>query len=346
MIGGEARDERGARARGRGGGRRLTRGQDEPGHDRPGGRRDGDRVENLLGQRGVARAGLGLAVPADVGLAAIGRVERTVGVGPHDGAGDRAAERDDRGRREDGGDSVADRGPAGTRVGRHDGRVRPPVGLEGRVDARSVGHRDAEFVGVTRHRHVERDGVAPDLRIERGVGSNCEERLAREREGLDRLDRHERGGGGAAVALGLELGTLGAGGSGSEARHDGAPVALGRSAGRREVHDELVGSLGGRIRHVGNPLPLEGRSEAARVEVGHGGQDRTLVLQPRRAREGRQRPVGRREGAARGGDPTSVRQSRRRGLRGSGRLPEGGGRRTEHSEEHENKQTTGLHDGG
>ncbi len=346
MVGTEARGERGARARGRGGGGRLARREEEPGDGPTRDEERGARVEQHRAGAGVLGVGLGLARPAGVGLAAVGRVEEPVVRAPaqgrddptHQGEGASAPEADRH--------RVADRGPAGTRVGRHDGRVRPPVGLDGRVDARTEGHRDAELVGVTRHGHVERDGVAPDLRIKSGVGPHREERLAREGERLDRLGRRGHGGSRAAVALSLELRALGAGGSGSEARHDGAPVALGRSAGRREVHDELVGSLGGRIRHVGNPLPLEGRSEAARVEVGHGGQDRPLVLQPRRAREGRQRPVGRREGAARGGDPTSVRQSRRRGLRGSGRLPEGGGRRTEHSEEHENKQTTGLHDGG
>lgn len=345
VVGGEARDERGARARGRSGGGRLARGQNDPGHDGTSGGDRGDGVEHLLGQRGVPRAGLGLAVPADVGLATVGRDEGHVSLGPDDGAGDRAAERDGRGGREGGGNGVAHGRPTGTRVGRHGGRGGSPVGLDGRVDARAEGHGDAELGGVTRHRHVERDGVTPDLRIERGVGPHCEERLAGEGERLDRLDRHGRGGSGAAIALGLELGTLGAGGSGSQARHDGTPVPLGRCARCREVHDELAGGLGGRVHRVGAPLPLEGGGEPTGVEVGRGRQDRPLVLQPRGTREGRQRPISGRKGAARGGDPARVRQSRRGGLRGGGRLPEGDGRHTEHGEKRESGQATGLHGG-
>ncbi len=346
MVGTEARDERGARARGRGGGGRLARGQDDPGHDGTSGGDRGDGVEHLLGQRGVPRAGLGLAVPARVGLTAVGRDERSVGVGPDDGAGDRAAERDGRGGREGGGNGVAHGRPTGTRVGRHGDRVGSAVGLEGRVDPRPVDHRHAELGGVPGHADVQRVRVPPDLGGEGGVGQDRGQDMAGEGERLNLLGRGRCNGGGAAIAFRLELGPLGAADPGGEARHDGTPVPLGRCARCREVHDELAGSLGGRIGHVGSPLPLEGGSEPPSVEVSHGRQHGALVLQPRRAREGRRRVVSRRERAARGGDVPRARQSRRGGLRGGRRLPGGDGRHTEHDEEGRNGQTTGLHDGG
>ncbi len=345
VVGGETRDECGARARGRGGGGRLARREQEPGDGPAGHEERGAGVEHDGAGARVLRVGLGLARPAGVGLAAVGRVEERVVRAPVRGRDNPAHEGEGAGAPETDGKRVAERRATETRVGRHGGRVGPTVDLERRVDARPVDHRHQQLLHVTRHGHVKGGRVVDDLPGERRVGAHREEHLPGEGEGLDPLGRDRRGRRGvAAVTLGLELGALGAGGPGGQARDDGTPVTLGRRTRRREVHDELVGCLRDRVRHVGGPLPPQGGGEATGVEVGRRGEHQALVLEPCRTRQGGQRSVSRREGAARGGDPTRIRQRRSGGLRGGSRLPGGDDRHTEHGEKRESGQTAAVHD--
>ncbi len=346
LVGADVREERRAGAHGRGGGRRLARREQEPGDGPAGDEERGARVEQHGAGAGVLRVGLSLARPACVGLAAVGRIEEGVVRAPARGRDDPAHEGEGTGAPEADGHGVADRGSAGARVGRHDGRgARPAVGLDGRVDPRPEGHRHAQLVGVTGHGHVQRVRVAPDLGGEGGVREDRGQDVAGEGEGLDRLGRGRRAGGGAAGVLSLELRALGAGGSDEDAGNEGAPLVGGDllDGGSTERHPELIRGLRDRVDGVRRPLRPQGVGELAAAEAGRRGEHVSLVLDPLRDRENRQRSVGRRERTARGGDPARVRQGRRGGLRGGRRLPEGDGRRTEHGEKRENGQTA-VHD--